>query len=237
MLTNQQIVTLATQIAKCPGMVVQAGEFYNNVLEDLFIKRDLKMLRATQLLTVQGGTNGPFPLETDYERTYDLFYLIPTTSQTAGLPVFLNPVGRDTFDSEYKDPSLSNYPTEFTTDLSIQAQGLSGTAGYLYIYPQSSGQITLTHRYMQKQPAIVNPQSSVANPWFPSTDYLIRATAARLMELTDDDRMTTFYQMAEAMLQPYLIQDGDEQQVVHEVKLDPRRFRINRSLRPTKVTD
>lgn len=237
MLQNQQVIILACQIAKCPGFTSQAGEFYNNVLEDLYLKRDLKMLRATGTINIQGGTNGPFTLESDYERTYDLFYQIPMSSTTGGLPVFLNPIGMDRFDSEFKSPSLSNYPVEFATDLSIQAQAASGSSGYLYVYPQSSGLITLTHRYMQKQPSITTPELSTAFPWFPSTDYLVRATAARLMELTDDDRMTTFYAMADKMLLPYLIQEGDEQQVVKEIKLDPMRFRFSRSLKKTKVTD
>ena len=36
------------------------------------------------------------------------------------------------------------------------------------------------------------------------------------------------------MLRAHLIIDGDEEQVVKNVRLDPQRFRIHRSLRPTK---
>jgi hypothetical protein len=31
--------------------------------------------------------------------------------------------------------------------------------------------------------------------------------------------------------------EGDEQQVVKSVRLDPRRFHTNRTLKPTKITD
>ena len=37
------------------------------------------------------------------------------------------------------------------------------------------------------------------------------------------------------MLKPHLIMEGDEQSAVHEIKLDPRKFKSNRSLKPTKV--
>ena len=40
---------------------------------------------------------------------------------------------------------------------------------------------------------------------------------------------------AEDMLRLHLIMDGDEQQVVHEIGLDPRRFRINNKVRPIKL--
>jgi hypothetical protein len=39
------------------------------------------------------------------------------------------------------------------------------------------------------------------------------------------------------MLRIHLIMEGDEQRVVQSVRLDPRRFHSNRSLKPTKITD
>ena len=228
-LTASQIVNTALQIAKCPGFTTQGGQALNLVLQDLYLIRDLKINRVTTFINVQANLNGPFNLEPDYLRTYDLFF-----SQN-NLPYFLNPISMKEYDQEFKDPSIANYPYEFATDLSPQA---TGGVGLLYIYPQSSGLITLTHRYMVARPDIPQPETSTAIPWFPYTDYLVHATAYRMMRITDDARHDAFVQEAERMLRPYLINaDGDEQAVVKSVALDPRRFHTNRTLKPTKLTD
>ena len=110
--------------------------------------------------------------------------------------------------------------------------------GTLWVYPQSSGLITLTHRYMQVQPVYQNPQSDTQNvPWFEDQDYLTLATATRLMMLTDDTRYDKYVERCGEMLKRHLIMEGDEQKVVKSVRLDPRRFHTNRSLKPTKLTD
>lgn len=108
-------------------------------------------------------------------------------------------------------------------------------AGQFYIYPQTNGSITLTHRYMRNQPDIVSPQTSTETPWFPYTQYLIRQTAALMMGVTGDDREMAYLAENEKMLAPYLIMEGDESDTVQSIKLDPRRFRSNRTVRPTKT--
>jgi len=224
------IVSLACAAAKCPGFVQQGGQFLNQVLEDLVLHRNLKVNRKTSTITVVANSNGPFNLETDYLRTYDLFY-----SQN-NLPYFLHPVSIEQYDMEFKDPSVANYPYEFATDLSVEAQTTSGGAGLLYIYPQSSGVLVLTHRYMVLRPDLVSPESSSSVPWFTDQLYLIKRTAAWLMTLTDDMRQSEFMSETDAMLRLHLLEEGDEQAVVKEIKLDPRRFHTTRYLRPTKVT-
>src|SRR4029077_1570157 len=182
-LQAQQIVNLACSIAKCPGFAAQGGQFLNMTLEDLWLHRDLKINRGVEYITVQANNNGPFPLATNYLRTYDLFF------EQNNLPYFLNPISTEEYDQEFKDPSIANYPYEFMTLLFDEDTALSaGAAGDLFIYPQSSGQITLTHRYMMKQPDITSPEISAVIPWFPDQDYLITATAARLMQISDDTR-------------------------------------------------
>ena len=57
------------------------------------------------------------------------------------------------------------------------------------------------------------------------------------MSETDDARQDSFRAQCEAMLRTHLIMEGDEQQVVKSVRLDPRRFHTNRTLKPTKITD
>ncbi len=231
-LQAQQIVSLACTIAKCPGFVSQGGQFLNMTLEDLWLHRDLKINRKTESILVQANNFGPFTLPLNYLRTYDLFF------QQNNLPYFLNPISTEEYDQEFKDPSIANYPYEFMTILTDETTSqAANSAGQLFIYPQSSGQITLTHRYMVKQPDIVTPETSIVIPWFPDQDYLITATAFRLMQITDDTRRPEFRQEMDAMLRTHLIMEGDKQQVVKSVRLDPRRFHSNRSLRPTKITD
>lgn len=231
-LQAQQIVQTVCAICKAPGFTQQAGLFLNMTLEDLWLHRDLKINRVTEFITVQANNFGPFTLPLNYLRTYDLFF------EQNNLPYFLNPISTEEYDQEFKDPSIANYPYEFMTILVDETTALAqGSAGTLFIYPQSSGQITLTHRYMVKQPDISQPEISTVIPWFPDQDYLITATAARLMQITDDTRRDKFIEDSLRMLRIHLIMEGDEQQVVKSVRLDPRRFHTNRTLKPTKITD
>lgn len=242
------ICDLASGIAKGGhGMVGLAGQYLTGVLEELVLIRDLKMNRVTTTITVSPGTYGPFALEADYLRTYDIFYQIPAmggggapSSQT----LFLNPITMEQFDAEFKSPTQTSYPYEWASDTSTDAQTWSGTttgsgsmtsAGGLYIYPASNGVLTLNHRYMKKQPDYATPQLSQLEPWFPYSDYLITATAAKMCRQTGDDRWAALWEQAENMLRPFLIQQGDEQETVQAVRLDPRHFRISRNLRPVKI--
>jgi hypothetical protein len=236
MLTAAQICTLSAAIAKGPGFLQQAGQFLNMVLDDLVLIRNLKMNRVTLPITLPANTFGPINLEADYLRTYDLFYPMPSSLQTLnapGITIFLTPITMKQIDAEFKDTSTADYPNEFATDLSPQATDPPGLA-QLFVYPQSSGVITLTHRYFLKRPSLVSPESNSTVPWFQFQDYLVEATAARVMMLTGDDRKESFDTECERKLQPYLIMEGDEQETVHNIVLDPRHFRSNRSLRSTK---
>jgi hypothetical protein len=230
--TAAQIVALACNEAKCPGFVTQGGNYLNLTLKDLWLHRDLKVNRKTQTLTVSTGTFGPFALESDYMRTYDLFYL------QNNLPYFLKPAAQEMFDQQFKDPAVGNYPYMYATDLSDAAQAAFSTAGTIYIYPVTSASLSLTHRYMQQRADITTPETSSVVPWFADQDYLIKATAYRLMGITDDERQAKYMTDCEAMLRTHLIMAADdEQQIVRAVKLDPWRFRTNRSYKPTKITD
>lgn len=107
--------------------------------------------------------------------------------------------------------------------------------GQLYIYPQSNGVINATFRYFRDQPEIVTPETDTNTPWFPYHNFLVKATAELCMGISGDDRLPQYAAQTMEMLRPYLIMEGDEQQTVREIKLDPRRFQTNRGLRPTKV--
>lgn len=225
MLTSQQIVAEALQISKAPGFTAQGGRALNLVLNDLVLHRDLKVNRKFSTITAQAGSNGPFSLGSDYLRTYDMYYTVNN------FPYFLFPMGQDQMDAVFKDPSVANYPYAYATDLGSSA---TQSAVSVLIYPQSNSQLSISHRYMVNRPDIPSPESSAVIPWFQDQDYLIHATATRIMKITGDDRYQTFVADAEKMLRTHLIMEGDEQQVVRGIKLDPQRFHVNRALRPTK---
>lgn len=227
MINATNICTLARTIAKCPGYTSQSGQCLNLVLNDLVLHRNLKMLRQTTTINITIGSNGPFTLPTNYLRVYDLFYTVNN------FPYFLFPMSQEQFDQLFKDPSIANYPYAWATDLS--ATQVPGTAASLYIYPQSNTALALTLRYMVNMPDITTPESATSTPWFPDQDYLIHATAMRLMKLTDDARYDDYFAKGEKMLETHIIMEGDEQQVVKEIRLDPQRFHQNRNLRPTKL--
>ena len=232
MITAQQIVSDACTIAKAPGFTQLGGRQLNLVLDDLCQHRDLKMNRVQATITLQIGSNGPFALPGNYLRTYDLFYTVNN------FPYMLYPMSQEQYDGLFKDPSIANYPYAYATDLSSTASYLSTTAqvaGAIFIYPQSNSALSMTHRYMIRRDAIAAPESSNVVPWFPDQDYLVHATAMRLMKFTDDSRYDKFVQDGENMLRTHIIEEGDEQKVVKEIKLDPQRFHLNRVIRPTKI--
>lgn len=226
MLTAAQIVADALQIAKCPGFTAQGGRALNLVLDDLAQHRNLKVNLITSTIALAANSNGPFPLEANYLRTYDLFYLVD------GEPYFLEPCSLRQYDAESKQSGLSNYPYEFATDLSAVA---TGGLGQMYVYPKTPTPYVLTHRYYLKQAQISSPETSATVPWFEDQDYLMTATAMRMMRITDDARYDKWEADVEVMLRKYLMTEGDEQQVVKEVKLDPRRFHFGGRVKPTKL--
>jgi len=197
----------------------------NLVLADLAMHRNLKVNLETAFITIPANSNGPFNLEVNYLRTYDMLF------QVNGEPYFLNPCSLKELDSEIQTIGLATYPYEWASDLSgVPTLGY----GIFYVYPMSNNQITLTHRYYLRQAEISTPETSLTVPWFEDQDYLINAVAARMMRITDDERYQAYLMECENMLRRHLMTEGDEQQVVKSVILDPRRFRIKSHLRSTK---
>jgi hypothetical protein len=225
-LSAAQIVADALAIAKCPGFVTQGGRALNFVLEDLCMHRNLKVNLVTQTIVATSGSNGPFNLEANYLRTYDLSYIV------SGEPYFLNPASLREYDAENLQTGATNYPYEWASDLSAVA---SGGVGLLYIYPSFLSQTNLKHRYYLSQTDLVSPETNSSVPWFSDQDYLIQATAMRMMRITDDSRYERFMMDCDKMLFAHLLTEGDEQQVVKEVKLDPRRFKIGALNKPDKI--
>ena len=198
----------------------------NLVLQDLVMHRNLKVNLITSTIIIPPNSYGPFNLESNYLRTYDMFYTV------SGTPYFLNACSLKEIDNENYQSGLASYPYEWASDLS----GVP-TVGYgvMYIYPATGTQLSVTHRYYNQQPDISAPESSNTVPWFSDQDYLTVATATRLMRFTDDERYPLYVQECDRLLENHLMTEGDEQQVVKEVILDPRRFRVGGSNRPTKL--
>ncbi len=155
----KQICLLASREAKGgTGMVAIAGQYLNLVLEELKLVRNLKVNLVTQSLTVQAATYGPFALESDYLRTYDLWYPLPAAggATSSSMTQFLVPITMDsnsTLSSNRRRSAIT--PTNSRPIFPTGAQNMERRSagrwliddsfGQLFIYPQTSGQITLTH--------------------------------------------------------------------------------------------
>lgn len=225
--TASALIATVCNICRCPGFTVEAGQFLNDILDDLCQHKDLKVNRVTSSFTLQAGSNGPTNLEADYLRTYDMFYYV------GGDPFFLNPSNTRQFDADADQNVGTGYPFEYNTDLSAVA---SGGVGLLYVFDAPSSATTITHRYMTRRASIVSPEASQTIPWMTDQTYLIAELSARLMMLTDDERQPGMKQQAEDQLRQHLIMEGDEQAVVRRVELDWRTFRTGNGVRKTKTS-
>lgn len=225
-LTAAQIVADALAISKCPGYTAQGGRALNLVLNDLVLHRNLKVNLVASTIIVPPNSFGPFPLEANYLRTYDMSY------QISGEPYFLIPGSLREYDQEIKQSGQAGYPYEWASDLSAVA---GGGLGKFYIYPQANTQLPVQHRYYLSQPDIAQPELSSTIPWFADQDYLIQAVAMRMMRITDDSRYDKYVMDCENLLRTHLLTEGDEWGVVKSVELDPRRFRGGGGNRPTKT--
>ena len=231
-LTSAQIVTLACQEAKCPGMTAQGGQFLNATLQDLCMNYDLDLclkLNAFTFNSVTGNGSGPYALPADYLRTRvqdgkdDIFFTL------FGVPYPLIQNTKSEYDWLVQTPGFQSYPYVYATDLSNAA------SKQLYVWPPASGSYPVTHWYFSLMPDIVTPETSAVAPWFPNTQILLRSVAGRLMGITGDDRQTAYladdaerYPLgAGTLLSAWLKNAEDREGAVHTVGLDRRRFGRN----------
>ena len=222
MLQTQQIITLATQIAKCPGFTVQAGQFLNMILADLCQDYDFAVTRGVANFTfnsIAGQNSGPYVLPADWLRANlnDVYYSIQ------GVQYVMIPFTLAEFDSCVQQAGLAAYPENYAVDNSPIA---NGDAPLMYVWPPAGGSYVVTARYQRQMPDIPPPETSAAIPWFPNQTYLKLRLTASLMELTNDDRYGATMQAALADLDAYL-KMKDDRQVVKTVELDRRRFGKN----------
>ena len=221
-LQAQQIVSLACQVAKCPGFTSQAGQFLNTTLQSLAQDYDFQVIRKTYNFTFDTSATGngyvagcgPNLMPSDFLRAHKLgaFYLIN------GVPYTMIGYEQNEFDRFVQQAGNAAYPYAFYVDV-------SKTPMELYVWVPAAGAYSATVRYNPQMADITTPESSTTVPWFPNTDYLIDSVAARLMKITNDDRQVAYQAQADQNLAAYMkMKDDPETSGTKRVTLDRRMF-------------
>lgn len=245
-LTAAQIVTIATQTARAPGYVAQAGQLLNSILSDLCQTYDIPAARKTftsvfnpvgapanaNYTNLQPGA-GPYALPADFLRCIrdDQMWFLQ------GVPYPMIAVDLAEYDWYVQQAGNQSYPYVMATDL-------SASPPLFVVWPAASGAYPFQFRYQSQMPDIDTPETSAVVPWFPNQRYLMKQLSGMLMELTDDDRSQTFLgdgdpdnPGSQAILRKYLKEMNDPNTRAKRVTLDRRRFRNpTANLKITKAT-
>lgn len=227
-LSAAQIVTLAVQKAKTPGMVQQAGEELNAILQELCQTYDLDDTRQTFTFNFNisnvGGTGlgtGPYLLPTDYLRTQGGKQFYTYNFQ----PYFMTRIEQWEYDQLTQQPGFNDFPRNFYVDTSV-------TPAQEFVWPPPSISVPVTVRYFRQMPDIVTPETSNVVPWFRFQKYLITRLTGEMMQLADDTRAGDFLtddsrqnpQGAGVLLRRYLMLKDDPEGRAKVVEMDRRRF-------------
>lgn len=234
-LTSAQIISLAVQDARVPGMTAQAGQTLNAVLSDLCQTYDFAVAKKTYLFNfnasqINSGGQAFQNFPTDYLRGIrnETYYTI------SGVPYPLIPLDQEEYDMLVQQAGMANFPVFFTVDMSLTGSvnnGVPGTPVALF-WMIPSGAYPATVRYFSQMPDITTPETSSTVPWFPNQTYLRRRLAGELMALTDDERMPSYLGDSDEMtpngagviLRKYLQMKDDKANRIQTVHLDRRRF-------------
>ena len=225
-LTAAQIVNLANSNAKTPGMTTQAGQYLNVILDELTELHDMELARG--LWTINTGvpvgytSTSSIPyynLATDHRRIEEdgVFYLV------SGVPYTLIQKQLSEFDQLITTVG-------FNSQMVFYAVDDSQAPAQIYFWPPSNAAYTVNVRYIRQMPAISSPEASSTVPWFPLQQYLIWELAARMMDISDDERANMFHQRARDKLSQWLTQQRDMESTTLRVKLDRNRFSTPYSL-------
>lgn len=222
MLTAQQIVTLACDIAKTPGMLTKAGQMMNARLVQIALEQDLDVIRRTAYLSAQVGQNS-YNLPANYLRAREVFYNID------GAVFYLDPTDLRGYDKLFNGPGVQQYPYLYATDIST-------TPPTLFLYPAPAVTFTFTVRYMDNLVEITSPETSSVVPWFQDQLLLINMVAEDMMNISDDARVNDMYRKNDERFTRYLRMANDQESICQKVTRDPRTFRTAITLKPTKKT-
>lgn len=221
MLTASQIIGLAVQIAKVPGMTTQAGQFLNARLLQLALEQDMDIIRRTTTIDVlTGQTNYALPV--NYLRMREAFYNIN------GSVFWLVQLALKSYDQLNTNPGLTDYPYYYSTDIGT-------TPPTLLLYPPPSTSLTLNIRYMDNNVEITDPPNSQVIPWFQDQSLLINMVAENLMSISDDTRVEMMYRQNDDKFRRLLQMSNDKENRATVVEKDERTFRSIRRVRPTKL--
>jgi len=230
-LACNQIVNLACAIAKAPGMITQAGQFFNVILNELAELNDFELSRGLWTVNTAAPagvtTTSSIPyynLAPDHLRVLEdgVFYLVD------GVPMTLIQKQLSEFDQLVNTPSIQS-------QLLFYAVDDSSSPPTIMFWPSNSA-YTVNVRYIRLLPDIVTPENSSAIPWFPLQQYLIDELAARMMSVSDDVRQEKFHDKASKLLRKWLIMQRDMESTTLRVKLDRNRFGSDySSLKDTKA--
>ena len=214
------LINLACSIAKTPGMLTQAGQFMNIILEELSLIKDLEINRG--LWSVNTGapsgyltTSGIayYNLATDHLRVLEdeCFYLVE------GVPYTL-------IQKQLSDFDQLITTTGFNAQMLFYAVDDSTTPSQIVFWPPPNASYTVFIRYEKLVADMSSPQTSSSVPRFPLQQYLIWEVAARMMDISDDDRVNNFHKRAADLLRKWEIMQRDMESTVLRVKLDRNRF-------------
>lgn len=221
MLTASQIIGLAVQIAKVPGMVTQAGQFLNARLLQLALDQDMDIIRRTTTINVLTGQT-TYALPVNYLRMREAFYNIN------GSVFWLIQLGLKSYDQLNTNPGLTDYPYYYSTDIGT-------TPPSLLLYPPPSLAFPLTIRYMDNLVEITDPANSAVIPWFQDQALLIDMVAENLMHIADDTRVDMFSRLNDDKQRRLIQMSNDKENRATVVEKDERTFRSIRRVRPTKL--
>lgn len=257
-LTADRIVTLACQIAKCPGFVTQAQDFLNRVLEDLAQNYDFPSAAYTFQgfnISPNGGTGTGTPTgqwynlalpassvlvknNATYLRTHAVFYSV------SGSIFYLNQLPLEKYDQLFQGQGVSNYPYWYVVD-ATGSPNLATIQIAFYPPPNLSLSLTIRNQYQPNDITAAQFAAGATVPWFPNQNILITYTAYKLMQLTGDDRLPQYNALLygdpkhpgdNGMIGKYLMMVGDKENYAIQVKKDPLLFRSVNALKPTKTT-
>lgn len=230
-LTAAAIINLACAAAKTPGMLVQAGQFLNVILEELAQVNDLEINRGlwsinTGAPTGYTTTSGIpyFNLATDHLRVLsdECFYLV------SGVPYTLIQKQLSDFDQLINTSGFSSQMVFYAVDDSY-------SPCRIMFWPPPDAAYTVFVRYEKLTADMASPETSAVVPKFPLQQYLIWEVAARMMDLSDDERVDKFHAKAANLFRKWIVMQRDMESTVLRVKLDRNRFSVNfNSLKNTK---
>jgi hypothetical protein len=221
MISSSQIIALACQIAKCPGYIVQGGQFLNARLIQIALDQDLDIIRRTTTFQTVIGQNA-YPLPANFLRTREVFYNVNGTIYVC------EQYSLEYYDSLFQGPGEVNYPYLYATDI-------AQSPPILNLYPAPSISTTVTVRYMDNLVEITTPETSSTIPWFQDQLLLIDMVAEDLMKITDDSRKAEFGQTNENKFRNLIQMANDKENRAITVKKDPATFRSVRTVKATKI--